>query len=1358
MRPLYLFIILALSISHKNIYSQVFDWFHIGSGDSTSQNYIFNTFKDSLGNIFAYGQSEGDLHIAGQIFPTNSSSGVKDLFVFKINPQGNILWLKQYPGLGEEKIFAFSLDPTGGFVITGRASVPVNLGNGVSLNPGTNYLRSYIAKFNQNGDAIWANILWGDANITEITIDKASNIYFGGQYQVLDLNAIGGPALPNAFSGKNIFLGKLFPTGMADWVINSLNTNISSQNLREIKLSNNDSSLYITGDYYSDIQIGNLSFSSVGPIESFILNINVNGTLNWGKSIERSRISDLEVDSEDNIYIAGSFRQTAQIGPISLTAQGVNGDILLAKFNSWGDIIWAKPLSGGDFSWLSNISISTAGDIYANGVFDDTLVIGMDTLIETSLNGGRFVAKFNPIGVPVWSFQFNYKSWAGASPDMKPMVYENQKIVISGGFGDTLIIGTDSLFSIGNNDLSIAMLNDTSYSGVYNRVRGTIYNDLNFSCTFDSNENVLPSQILQIEPGPIFITANNFGEYDVILDTGNYQIKSLFGPPGWPMVPSCPDSLGYQLSFSTLGIDTLGLDFGLSGPLCPYLSVNISSNRRRVCSQSQTIVSYSNYGTTPEFNVYIVVTYPPFIHPYDANFPWTVNPDSSWTFNIGTLLPGQSGQIIIQELVDCLTPDYFGLSACTEVEIFPLNNCLPVDTLWSTSTIEVNTRCDSNSLVRASIINSGAAPGSDSIEYRIWMDSVVVQQGKAWLGIDDTVSWQFYSGGKTLRIQADQVPYHPDNQWVASIEEGCGLESGFIVSKGYPLAFPYRFPEARISTQCLPLIAAFDPNDKKVLPGGLGSTNIIPPQTRMEYTIRFQNTGTDTAFRVMIADTLSSSLDVNTFQFLSASHPYTFTILPTQPVVFLFEFDPISLPDSGANLLGSQGHVSFAISPLDSLPNETVIENFADIFFDYNPPVRTDTARVTISDTLWTGGGPSIGIPCGNSPYAAVIENEITFCGNNSDSIFIQAVAPFTGFGFWRTLGDSVIISNPEQSGTFISNLSFGNTTLIWEVILCDSIKSDTIIISKIENTLTAPIISGDSMICKGDSFQLMGPPGFDAYFWSTGDTTDHIYTFDSGMISLFVSDSNGCVSPPSEEFATNFYQVELPPDIIGSTSVCEGDTIILYASPNFGKFLWNNGDSTQTLLIAYTDSIIENKYYVVGFDSFGCKSAPSDTIELSWFPFPEVPQIISLGNDTLWASTHAERYYWSFEGIMLPDTTQYIIAAMSGYYTVIAENFECQSDSSSKFFHAKTSLVDDLSVKFQFYPNPTTGEIAISWDTHGIKLTRLRFFDKFGKLSFEKEIPPTSKGKLKWDLSILSTGRYLIFADQIFIGIIEKN
>lgn len=131
---------------------------------------------------------------------------------------------------------------------------------------------------------------------------------------------------------------------------------------------------------------------------------------------------------------------------------------------------------------------------------------------------------------------------------------------------------------------------------------------------------------------------------------------------------------------------------------------------------------------------------------------------------------------------------------------------------------------------------------------------------------------------------------------------------------------------------------SYDPNDKQV--NGAFSADIIPGDT-LRYLIRFQNVGNDTAYRVVLRDTLPAELVRETFHMLAASHDYTLYMKGNELV---WEFDNILLPDSGTNQEGSNGFVDFEIVSTGELARGHSFANTAAIYFDYNPPVITNEA------------------------------------------------------------------------------------------------------------------------------------------------------------------------------------------------------------------------------------------------------------------------------------------------------------------------------------------------------------------------------------------------------------------------------
>ncbi len=205
--------------------------------------------------------------------------------------------------------------------------------------------------------------------------------------------------------------------------------------------------------------------------------------------------------------------------------------------------------------------------------------------------------------------------------------------------------------------------------------------------------------------------------------------------------------------------------------------------------------------------------------------------------------------------------------------------------------------------------------------------------GGTYDGVSKTVTWN------TGSITSGTTGW----QWVrVQIPNTIGLGTT-LTSYGRidPLAGD-AFPADNYDDETQTVRGSFDPNDILVSP-----TGSIAVTDTLEYTIRFQNTGTDTAFNVRVTDSLDLDLDISTFIPGASSHPYTYTIVPPASVVFTFS--NINLLDSNANEPASHGFIKYRIRPRVGLSGGTDIANQAAIYFDFNPPVMTNVVHNQIA-------------------------------------------------------------------------------------------------------------------------------------------------------------------------------------------------------------------------------------------------------------------------------------------------------------------------------------------------------------------------------------------------------------------------
>ena len=178
------------------------------------------------------------------------------------------------------------------------------------------------------------------------------------------------------------------------------------------------------------------------------------------------------------------------------------------------------------------------------------------------------------------------------------------------------------------------------------------------------------------------------------------------------------------------------------------------------------------------------------------------------------------------------------------------------------------------------------------------------------------------------------------------------------------------------NSYCTEVTNSLDPNEKAVLPKGAGAQGYVDRNTKLNYIINFQNTGNDTAYNVVVTDTLDAAVDTNSIQMLETSHPAT---MSRSGRVVNFSFANIMLPDSGKNEATSQGFVMYSILPKSNLAPNTPLSNKAYIYFDNNVPVITNTTLNTIQ---WPA----------KVTQAAAQQNDITIYPNPANGeLFVKA-------------------------------------------------------------------------------------------------------------------------------------------------------------------------------------------------------------------------------------------------------------------------------------------------------------------------------------------------------------------------------
>ncbi|MBK9018042.1 MAG: T9SS type A sorting domain-containing protein [Saprospiraceae bacterium] len=465
---------------------------------------------------------------------------------------------------------------------------------------------------------------------------------------------------------------------------------------------------------------------------------------------------------------------------------------------------------------------------------------------------------------------------------------------------------------------------------------GTVTSEDDGNCILNPGETGLSNWMVRA-------TATSGDEYFDFTDSlGNFAMQA---PPGGYSVEAIPPPAAYWTDCGgTVSLtledarDTDTADFHwLKTISCPLMEVDISTPLLRRCLNNVYYVNYCNNGSETAVGASIEVTLDPLISIISASLPFTGPVNDVYSFGIGDVEPGDCDDFYFLAHVSC--DAVLGQTLCAEAHVFPDSLCTPIDPNWSGAYIEITSNCTADSVI-FTITNTGTGDMDEPQGFIVVEDGVMLLQSDFELEAGESITVSFAANGSTYNLLAEQVPGVPGFSVLSQFVEGCGTNGTGTFSTGFASQFPEDDNGPFVSIDCHDVIGSYDPNDKRGYPLGYGDEHLIEPGQMLDYHIRFQNTGTDTAFLVVVQDVIDPSLDISTLRPGASSHPYQLDI-HQDTLVFIFE--NILLPDSNVNEPGSHGFVKFSIGQKAGLPLGTVIENEAAIFFDFNDPVLTNT-------------------------------------------------------------------------------------------------------------------------------------------------------------------------------------------------------------------------------------------------------------------------------------------------------------------------------------------------------------------------------------------------------------------------------
>ncbi|MBI3511564.1 MAG: T9SS type A sorting domain-containing protein [Bacteroidetes bacterium] len=519
-----------------SVFSQAPNWAWAKSAGGNSFDGANSIYADGTGNIYVAGNFISSSIVFGSTTLTNTWNG--QMFLVKYDVNGNVIWAQSASGSNANGAQSVSGDPSGNIVVAGFfSSSTISFGSTTLTNPFPNNADMFVVKYDSNGNPQWATNSGGDPYTypSSVCADASGNVFvtgnYSGAYIIFDSDT-----LFNSYAGSNdIFIEKYSTNGIPSW---SLTAGGGSDDNSSAIFTDDSGYVYLTGSFTSSITFGSITLNTTGNHDIFLVKFDGAGNVIWarsagGQNYDNDVSTCGQADQKGNVFIAGYFSSdTLILGLDTLINSSMNiNDMFIAKYSATGNLVWARSAGGIMTEMAYALTTDSVGNAFAGGVFSSSnLIFGFDTLVYSGGVSDIFLAKYDTVGNVIWA-----KSVGGSMADFVTGAAKDQSenIYLAGWYDSpTLAFGSTTLTNIDNTGSS----HDMFISKIDNL--GVGINQINFS---KENLNYAPnpsSGIFTIKAennfsGTISIT-NILGEiiYQTQIQNSNSEIDLSSEPDG----------------------------------------------------------------------------------------------------------------------------------------------------------------------------------------------------------------------------------------------------------------------------------------------------------------------------------------------------------------------------------------------------------------------------------------------------------------------------------------------------------------------------------------------------------------------------------------------------------------------------------------------------------------------------------------------------------------------------------------------------------------------------------------------------------------------------------------------------------
>lgn len=499
---------------------------------SPDEVMVFDMALDNSGNTFTTGHFFGTIDFdPGPNTANLTAMGLSDIFVCKLDANGDFQWAAQLSGPQDEDGLGITTDPAGNVYITGQFHDFVDFDPGPgsfnlsanTINGSTPYA-GFLCKLDGNGALEWARKLGSDpADITsgnafgyDVAIDPAgSTVAVSGSFVDTLYTSPGNVVMVG--HGYAVYHAYVvtFDAATGDGIWGGQIDGFSFSTADAVKLDD-AGNIYLCGGFSSisdfDPTIGVHEENSIQGNDGYVLKWGPGGAFNWVRTYHGTfgdvHVDDLCLDNSGNVISTGNFNFDIDFSGAPLTA--TSNDAFMVKFDGNGGLQWVRQFTAVQFARGAGITTDDDGNIYSTGFY--MVAVDMDpgpnvfTLDASTNSEVPYINKLSPAGDLIWAVDLEGVSGAkgyGIAVDALGSVYS------AGHFRSTVDFDPQA----GSYPLTAELLDNGYVHKMCQQSSSSI------TLTICQTEYISPSGNVYTQPGIYFDTIPNTAGCDSIITT-----------------------------------------------------------------------------------------------------------------------------------------------------------------------------------------------------------------------------------------------------------------------------------------------------------------------------------------------------------------------------------------------------------------------------------------------------------------------------------------------------------------------------------------------------------------------------------------------------------------------------------------------------------------------------------------------------------------------------------------------------------------------------------------------------------------------------------------------------------------------